>query len=57
VTLTLAEALKGWVPERQIVIKQLGGRVSDLEQAVPGQATFARGEEVLLFLQVGGQPT
>jgi hypothetical protein len=52
VTLTLVEALKGWVPERQIVIKQLGGRVGDLEQAVPGQATFARGEEMLLFLQV-----
>ena len=51
VTLDIADVLKGWVPERQIVIKQLGGRVGNLEQGVPGQATFARGEQVLLFLQ------
>ena len=50
VTVDLADVLKGWVPERQITIKQLGGRVGDLDHRVPGQARFARGEEVLLFL-------
>lgn len=50
VTIDLADVLKGWVPERQITIKQLGGRVGDLGHRVPGQARFARGEEVLLFL-------
>ena len=51
VTIDVADVLKGWVPEPQIVIKQPGGRVGDLEQQVPeGQAAFTRGEQVLIFL-------
>ena len=51
VTVDRVDVLKGWVREPQVVLKQLGGRVGDLEQRVPGQPTFARGEEVLLFLR------
>jgi hypothetical protein len=53
VTVDIATVLKGWVPERKIVIKQLGGRIGDLEQVVVNRATFERGEEVLLFLEAG----
>src|SRR5258708_29321993 len=34
VTVDIATVLKGWVPERQIVINQFGGRVADLERVV-----------------------
>ncbi len=52
VTLDVAEVLKGWVPRRQIVLKQLGGRVGDLAFVVSDQASFATSEEVLVFLEV-----
>jgi hypothetical protein len=57
VTVDVASVLKGWVPERQIVIKQPGGRVGDVEHVVPGRATFERDEALLVFLQRrGGDP-
>jgi hypothetical protein len=51
VTLDLTAVLKGWVPERQIIIKQLGGRVDDLALLVAGQPSFTRGQDVLVFLE------
>lgn len=36
----------------RIVLKQLGGRIGDRELFVGGQATFAVGEEVFVFLEV-----
>ena len=52
VTVVVADVLKGEIPERTIVIKQLGGRVGDQHFEVADQASFARGEDVLLFLDV-----
>jgi len=52
VTLDVAEVLKGWIPESQIVLKQLGGRVDDLALIIGGQPTFTVGEHVLIFLEV-----
>lgn len=52
ITLDVGEVLKGWVPERQVIIKQLGGRAGDMALAIEGQASFARGEDVLVFLSV-----
>lgn len=51
ITLDVGDVLKGWVPERQIVLKQLGGRVGDLALMIGGQAAFRRGEQVLAFLE------
>lgn len=51
VTLDVGDVLKGWVPERQIILKQLGGRVGDLALVIGGQATFTAGEHVLVFLE------
>lgn len=50
VTVELDEVLKGRLEASTIVVKQLGGRVGDLEMVVYDQAGFAAGEEVLLFL-------
>lgn len=52
VTVDVADVLKGDVPDRQIVIKQLGGRVDDVALIVGGQAVFTVGEEILAFLEV-----
>jgi hypothetical protein len=52
VTLDVAEVLKGWIPERQIVLKQLGGRVDDLALIIGGQPIFTVGEQVLVFLEM-----
>src|SRR2546427_12600048 len=51
VTLLVESALKGDIPEREIVVKQLGGEVGGEGLGVPEQATFSRGEQVLLFLE------
>lgn len=53
VELRVAEAWKGGV-ERTIVVMQPGGVVGDLGQHVEGAATFAPGEEVVLFLEARG---
>ncbi|MEW6321675.1 MAG: matrixin family metalloprotease [Acidobacteriota bacterium] len=52
VTLDVFDVLKGWVPERRIVIKQLGGAADGLALRVTGQPVFRIGEDVLLFLEV-----
>jgi len=51
VTLLVENALKGDIPEREIVVKQLGGEVNGEGLGVAEQATFSRGEQVLLFLE------
>lgn len=50
VTVDVDEVIKGRIDRRTIVLKQLGGRVGDLEMVVFDQARFTPGEEVLLFL-------
>jgi hypothetical protein len=52
VTVAVDTVLKGDIPEREIVVKQLGGRVGNEVAVVFGQAEFAVGEDVLLFLEV-----
>lgn len=37
---------------RRVVLKQLGGRVGDVELEIGGQARFTSGEDVLVFLEV-----
>lgn len=51
VTIDVAEILKGSVPERRIVVKQLGGRLGATALQIAGQPMFAVGEDVLLFLE------
>ena len=51
VSLSIDGVLKGDIAEREIVIKQLGGVIGDEGLGVGDQATFGRGEEVLLFLE------
>ncbi|HJO03245.1 MAG TPA: matrixin family metalloprotease [Acidobacteriota bacterium] len=52
VTLNVTEVLKGWVPERRIVLKQLGGTIGDLGLVAFGQAHFVPKERVVAFLEV-----
>lgn len=52
VTVSVRDVLKGWVPERQIVLKQLGGERDGMALDILGQARFTPGEEALLFLEV-----
>jgi len=51
VTVLVDEALKGDIAEREIVVKQLGGEVGGEGLRVGDQASFGRGESVLLFLE------
>ena len=51
VTVALDEVFKGDIPEREIIVKQLGGQISDEGLAVFNQATFVLNENVLLFLE------
>jgi hypothetical protein len=51
ITLLPSEILKGSLGLEPIVIKQLGGRLDDEGLFVPGQARFAVGEHVLVFLE------
>jgi len=50
VTVELSEVVKGSFIEPVVVLKQLGGRVGDVEMVVYDQPRFQLGEEVLLFL-------
>lgn len=52
VTVDVEQMLKGWVPRRRIVVKQLGGRSGEVSLSVAGQPTFRAGEHTLLFLEV-----
>jgi hypothetical protein len=52
VTIAVDAVVKGWVPERRVTLKQLGGRVDDLALLVDDQAWFTRGEDVVVFLSV-----
>jgi len=49
VEVVVSESLKGQ-PDRTVVITQPGGSVGDIGQKVSGLASFAEGEEVLVFL-------
>lgn len=51
VALHVREVLKGDLSERRITIKQLGGVKGGLALEVNDQASFAVGEEVLLYLE------
>src|SRR5215831_3942028 len=51
VTLLLDQVLKGDVTEREIVLKQHGGDLGSEGLRVSEQATFGRGENVLVFLE------
>jgi subtilase family serine protease len=50
ITMSLDEILKGAVTTPELTIRQLGGRVGDLESRVEGGPQFHLGERVLLFL-------
>jgi hypothetical protein len=50
VTVEVDEALKG-APGKTVIIRQPGGRVGDVGQRVDGIASFAPGEQVLVFLE------
>ncbi|MCA1586623.1 MAG: matrixin family metalloprotease [Acidobacteria bacterium] len=52
VTVQVVERLKGADIPATIVIKQLGGRLGTVGLHIEGQASFALGEDVLLFLTV-----
>jgi Tol biopolymer transport system component len=52
VTLTVDGVVKGWLPERRVTLKQLGGRVGDLALIIDDQASFTRGENIVVFLSV-----
>ena len=51
VTLETSEIWKGAIASGPITIKQLGGQLDDQGLMVPGQAQFAVGEQVLVFLE------
>lgn len=53
VELQVAESLKG-APGQTLVVMQPGGVVGDIGQKVSGLASFAQGEEVVVFLQQRG---
>ena len=50
ITVRLDEILKGAAPGAEVTIRQLGGRVGDIESRVEGSPEFSVGERVLLFL-------
>lgn len=52
VTVAVSDRLKGPPVPASIVLKQLGGRAGDIGLHIEGQASFALGEDVLLFLDV-----
>src|SRR5262245_33937362 len=52
VTVSVDRVFKGDVPERQIVVKQLGGVWGTDHFVVFDQAEFSPGEDVLLYLEV-----
>jgi Tol biopolymer transport system component len=52
VALEVIDALRGAIPDRRIVLKQLGGALASSELRVAGQPTFVVGEDVVVFLEV-----
>jgi hypothetical protein len=54
VEIQVAETLKG-APGSTVLVTQPGGRVGDIGQRVSGLASFAQGEEVVVFLQRRGK--
>jgi hypothetical protein len=52
VSLDVAEVLKGTVPDRRIVLKQLGGRMGSTALWIAGQPLFTLGEDVVVFLEL-----
>jgi hypothetical protein len=48
--LSITESIKG-APPRSVLVKQPGGEVGAVGQAVTGTAKFTPGEDVVLFLQ------
>jgi len=52
ITIDVRDVVKGWIPERRITLKQLGGRVGDTALVIDGQAIFDRNEDVFLFLSI-----
>lgn len=51
ITIDVDESLKGQ-PDKQLVIRQIGGRTDDLATIVPGMPDFKPQEEVVLFLEL-----
>lgn len=49
--------LRGALPERTIVLKQLGGTIGGRGVRIVGQADFTPGERVLLYLSTGADGT
>jgi hypothetical protein len=49
-TLRVLEAVKGAKDQTTVTIRQLGGRVDNIESIVPGMPKFSRGDEVVVFL-------
>jgi hypothetical protein len=50
ITLRVVEKIKGNIEGNQIVLRQLGGVVGNVESRVSGMPQFARDEKVLVFL-------
>jgi hypothetical protein len=57
ITVRLDEVLKGAIPTPELTIRQLGGKVGDVESRVEGSPEFRLGERVLLFLTTRGDGT
>ena len=49
-TLHVLESVKGLKGQTTLTIRQLGGRVDNIESIVPGMPKFNTGEEVVVFL-------
>jgi len=59
VTLRVLDSMKGMKGETSVTIRQIGGRVDNLESIVPGTPSFRKDEQVVLFLtarDVAGYP-
>jgi hypothetical protein len=59
ITLRVLEPVKGMKGETSVTIRQIGGRVDNIESIVSGMPSFRKDEEVVLFLtarDVAGYP-
>ncbi len=52
-TITVKEWLKGGAGEKEITVRQMGGKLGDKTMVVTGDARMDDGEEVVLFLRKG----
>lgn len=50
VTLRVTDSVKGMKGATTVTVRQLGGRVDNIESIVPGMPSFRKDEEVVLFL-------